>query len=65
MRRISGYIQDELYEEIVDISKRENRKLAPTISILLQYAVREKNRKRQKKSYFTGNPYDMGKGNGQ
>lgn len=47
MKRISGYITDELYSEIQEISDRENRKFTPMISILLQWAVKEKNRKRK------------------
>lgn len=47
MKRISGYISDELYAEIEDIAKRENRKVTPMISILLQQSVKEKKRKRK------------------
>lgn len=47
MKRISGYISEELYLEIEEISKRENRKITPMISILLHMAVKEKNRKRK------------------
>jgi hypothetical protein len=46
MKRISGYITDELYDEIVDISKRDKRKFTPTIDLLLQQAVKERNRKK-------------------
>lgn len=47
MKRISGYISDELFASIDDIAKRENRKVTPMISILLQQAVKEKNRKKK------------------
>jgi len=46
MKRISGYVTEELYLEIEEISKKENRKITPMISILLQLAVKQKNRKR-------------------
>lgn len=47
MKRISGYIPDELFLEIEDIAKKENRKVTPMISLLLQLAVKEKTRKRK------------------
>ncbi len=34
MKRISGYISEELFSEIEEISKRENRKVTPMIAIL-------------------------------
>ena len=46
MKKISGYIPDELYLEICEIAKKDNRKVAPVITILLQQAVKEKKRKR-------------------
>lgn len=49
MKRISGYITDELFSEITEITERENRKFTPMISLLLQLAVKEKNRKRNGK----------------
>lgn len=49
MKRISGYISDELFLEIEEIAERENRKFTPMITLLLQLAVKEKNRKRNGK----------------
>jgi len=49
MKRISGYIPDELYSDIEELCKRENRKIAPMITMLLQLAVKEKTRKRNAK----------------
>lgn len=49
MVRISGYISEELYNSIEEIAKRENRKFTPMIDLLLQLAVKEKNRKRNAK----------------
>ena len=49
MKRISGYIPDDLYSEIEEIGKKENRKIAPMITLLLQLAVKEKTRKRNAK----------------
>lgn len=47
MKRISGYITEELYAEIEEIAEKENRKVTPMISLLLQLAVKEKTRKRK------------------
>lgn len=54
MKRISGYISDELYSEIEEIAEREQRKVTPMISLLLQSAVKEKNRKRNAKKVHIG-----------
>jgi hypothetical protein len=54
MKRISGYISDELHSSIEEIAKRENRKFTPMIDLLLQLAVKEKNRKRDGKKVHTG-----------
>lgn len=47
MKKISGYIEDELYEAIILLAEKEKRKFAPMVSILLQVAVKEKTRKRK------------------
>lgn len=49
MKKLSGYIPDELYNEIAEIAGRESRKIAPMVTILLQQAVKERNRKRNAK----------------
>lgn len=61
--RISGYITEELYKEIEEIAKRDNRKFTPMISILLQQAVKERNRKRAKKDNSQYNSPNMVQGN--
>jgi hypothetical protein len=64
MKRISGYISDELYNSIEEIAERENRKFTPMITLLLQLAVKEKNRKRHaKKDNLEYSAGDMGKSN--
>ncbi len=60
MKKISGYIPDELYQGIAEIAERESRKFAPMVTILLQQSVKERNRKRNAKkvhiSDHTTNP---------
>lgn len=64
MIRVSGYISEELNSDIKDIAKRENRKFTPMISLLLQLAVKEKNRKRfAKKDNSSYNTSDTRSGN--
>lgn len=53
MKRIWSYIPDELHSEIEEIAKRESRKLNAMITLLLQLAVKEKNRKRNGKKVHT------------
>ena len=48
MKRISGYIDTDLYDAIEEIAKKDNRKFAPMVTILLQQAVKERNRKKKK-----------------
>ena len=40
------YIDKTLYDQVVEISERTNRTVNSTICILLQQAVKEKNRKK-------------------
>lgn len=64
MVRISGYISEELASSIEEIAERENRKFTPMISILLQLAVKEKNRKRNaKKDNSEHSAGNLGSGN--
>ncbi len=66
MRRLSAYISDELHDEIQELSVREQRKMTPMISLLLQLAVKEKNRKRNaKKDNSKHSAGDMGKSNAE
>jgi hypothetical protein len=53
MHRVWGYISDELNTELLEIADREQRKLANVISLLLQQAVKERNRKRNGKKANT------------
>lgn len=50
MKRISGYINEDLFAAIHEVAKLEKRKFTPTIEILLEYAIKQKNRKRVKKN---------------
>lgn len=52
-KRISGYISEELYNQIIEIAEKENRKFTPMIDLLLQLAVKEKIRKRNGKKIHT------------
>lgn len=54
VKRIWGYVPEELYNDIQEIADREFRKLNPMITLLLQLAVKEKNRKRNGKKVHTG-----------
>lgn len=60
MKRISGYITDDLYKSIEEIAERENRKITPVISLLLHQAVKERLRKRngRQKGNTEHNPTD-------
>lgn len=53
MKRIWGYVPEELYNDIQEIADREFRKFNPMITLLLQLAVKEKNRKRNGKKVHT------------
>lgn len=55
MKRISGYIDTDLYDAIEEIAKKDNRKFAPMVTILLQQAVKERNRKKKKNEGSNGN----------
>lgn len=46
-KQISSTINLELADEIHEMSKRENRTFSQTVGLLLQLAVKEKNRKRK------------------
>jgi hypothetical protein len=59
MVRISGYISEDLKRDIQEIADRENRMFTRMISLLLQLAVKEKNRKRAKKSTSKHNTINM------
>jgi hypothetical protein len=48
-RRVSLVLHEDIFDEILKLSKKENRSLNFTISTLLQKALKEKNRKRVKK----------------
>lgn len=65
MKRISGYIPDELHSDIEEIAKRDIRSFTATISLLLQQAVKERNRKRvrDKKDDIRHNPSDAHQNN--
>ena len=64
MKRIWGYVPEELYNDIQEIADREFRKFNPMITLLLQLAVKEKNRKRNgKKVHTERNATDIHKNN--
>lgn len=48
LKRISAVIDAGLYEEVIKIAELDNRSLNYTIILLLQKAIKEKNRKRSK-----------------
>lgn len=48
MKAISAWIKDELHDEIYNMSRREFRKVSGMAAILLEQAVKERNRKRKK-----------------
>jgi hypothetical protein len=48
--QICATIPNELSESIFEIAKRDNRTFSQTVSLLLQQAVKERNRKRNAKS---------------
>jgi hypothetical protein len=47
MVRVWGYIPKELHESILEIAERKQRKESQVISLLLQQAVKERQRKRK------------------
>ena len=53
MKRISGYISEELHEAICQMAAKEKRSVVYMIDILLQSAVKEKTRKRNAKKDST------------
>jgi hypothetical protein len=48
-RRVSLMLHEDVFNDILKLSKKENRSLTFTIATLLQKALKEKNRKRAKK----------------
>lgn len=46
MKRITAAITDELWLKITEISKKDRRSFSQTVEMLLEYAIKEKNRKR-------------------
>lgn len=62
MKRISGYITEELFSDIEEEAKRESRRITPMISLLLRNAINERKRKR-KKIPAQHNPADLGTSN--
>lgn len=48
LKRISAVIDESLYEEVIKIAEADNRSLNYTVILLLQKAIKEKNRKRNK-----------------
>ena len=48
-RRVSLVLHEDIFNEILKLSKKEDRSLNFTIATLLQRALKEKNRKRAKK----------------
>ena len=48
MKRISIPLSGELEKEIADLAAKEKRKVAPMAVLLLQQAIRERNRKKKK-----------------
>lgn len=48
-RRVSLMLHEDVFNDILKLSKKENRSLTFTIATLLQKALKEKNRKRVKK----------------
>lgn len=49
MKPISAWIKDELYDEIYNMGRREFRKPGSMAAILLEQAVKERNRKKKKR----------------
>lgn len=62
MKQITSRIPDILYDEISNIADDLDRSVSYTISLLLQQAVKEKNRKRRgnKENNTENYPADMG-----
>lgn len=49
MKPISTWVKDELHDEIFNMSRREFRKVSSMAAILLEQAVKERNRKKKKR----------------
>lgn len=49
MKRISAYIEEELYSKVAEIADRDSRSFNQTLQMLLQQAVKERERQRLKK----------------
>ena len=47
MPQISATVTHQLINDVSEIAKRDNRTFSQTVSLLLQLAVKEKNRKRK------------------
>ncbi len=45
--QVSATIPSALYEQIVELSKKNNRSVSEMVAILLQRALNERNRKRK------------------
>lgn len=67
MHRFTVSIEDDLYNEIDNISEKNKHSLSVTVSLLLHQAVKERNRKRKnaKEVLISNNPSDVHKDNGQ
>lgn len=46
MPRLTTAVSDDTFEKLKELSKKERRSLSLTIDLLLQWAIKEKTRKR-------------------
>jgi hypothetical protein len=45
--QLSATVEPELFRQVEELAKKDNRSLSEMVSLLLQYAVKEKTRKRK------------------
>ncbi len=48
LKQLSTSVSNETYDEVVSISKREFRTLSATVAMLLDKAIKERNRKKKR-----------------
>ena len=57
--QLCATVQKSLANQVAEIAVRDNRTFSQTVSLLLQQAVKERNRKRNaKKVHISDNPTD-------
>jgi hypothetical protein len=49
MKQVSASVEDKIYEQIEELSKKQKRSISSTVNLLIAQAIKEKNRKRCRK----------------